>query len=304
MSGVILPPILQLPLENFINGFVRPEAGPQIEFSSPVGEPALLPPDSLSWLIFKNPLALAIGGITAVILELAEPKVRTGIWEHTSFRTAPLLRLQRTALAAMLTVYGPRSRTAVMIAAVNRLHGRVHGVTPQGDVYGADDPELLNWVQATAAFGFLEAYHTYVRRLDAQERDRFYAEGTISAKLYGASQAPTSQPELDALFNAMREKLEASDIVFEFLNIMQRAPLLPQWLRPLQGMLVKAAVELVPLWTRERLQLGRQYRLAPWQTCLVRIAGACAERVILRSGPAVQSCRRLGLPQDYLYRCW
>jgi len=27
-----------------------------------------------------------------------------------------------------------------------------------------------------------------------------------------------------------------------------------------------------------------------------------ADRLILRSGPAAASCRRLGLPDDYLYR--
>jgi uncharacterized protein (DUF2236 family) len=35
--------------------------------------------------VFKNPLSLFIGGVTAVIMELAEPRVRTGVWEHTTF---------------------------------------------------------------------------------------------------------------------------------------------------------------------------------------------------------------------------
>lgn len=303
MTGLLLPALLQRPLEVFANGFVQPKDDPPVDFSGPVGEPALLPSDSLSWLVFKNPLALAIGGIAAVILELAEPRVRTGVWEHTSFRAAPLPRLQRTALAAMTTVYGPRSRAEAMIAGVHRLHRQVHGVTPHGDAYRADDPELLTWVQATATFGFLQAFNTYVRELDAEERDRLYAEGTVSAKLYGASQAPSSQSELDALFDAMGEKLEPSDIVFEFLDIMQRAPILPLWLQPLQRMLVKAAVGITPPWVRERLQLREeQWRLAAWQRGLLRAAGACADRLILRDSPAVQSCRRLGLAQDYLYR--
>jgi uncharacterized protein (DUF2236 family) len=43
-------------------------------------------PDSVSWSVFKNPVSLFIGGVTAVIMELADPRVRTGVWEHTSFR--------------------------------------------------------------------------------------------------------------------------------------------------------------------------------------------------------------------------
>jgi hypothetical protein len=34
----------------------------------------------------------------------------------------------------------------------------------------------------------------------------------------------------------------------------------------------------------------------------VRRAARLSERIILRSSPAVQSCLRLGLPADYLYR--
>jgi hypothetical protein len=53
-------------------------------------------PDSISWRVFKNPLSLFIGGAAAVIMELAEPRVRTGVWEHTAFRVDPIRRLRRT----------------------------------------------------------------------------------------------------------------------------------------------------------------------------------------------------------------
>lgn len=40
---------------------------------------ALTSPDSLSWQVFKNPVAMFVGGIAAGLLELAEPRVRTGV---------------------------------------------------------------------------------------------------------------------------------------------------------------------------------------------------------------------------------
>ena len=49
-------------------------AEPTVDFLQPAGEPALIGPDSISWRIFKNPVALYIGGIAAVLLELAEPQ--------------------------------------------------------------------------------------------------------------------------------------------------------------------------------------------------------------------------------------
>jgi len=75
-------------------------------------------PDSVSWRVFKNPLSVFIGGVAAVIMELAEPRVRTGVWEHTSFRIDPIRRLRRTGPAAMVTIYGARRTAEAMIAGI------------------------------------------------------------------------------------------------------------------------------------------------------------------------------------------
>lgn len=302
MKGLILPPPLQRPLERFASGFMQAPGRSAIDFSQPAGEPALLSPDSLSWVIFKNPVTLAIGGIAAVILELAEPRVRTGVWEHTSFRTAPLPRLQRTGLAAMMTVYGPRAQAEAMIARVNRLHGQVRGHTPEGQAYRADEPELLDWVQATAVFGFVEAYSRYVRALNTEEQGQVYGEGAVSAALYGAQGAPTDHPQMQALFARMRPQLVASPIIFEFLEIMRRAPLLPRGFGGVQTLLVKAAVDLLPEWAHAQFELGPAWRLRPWERAFMRFMARSTDRLILRDSPAVQACRRMGLPADHLYR--
>jgi len=275
---------------------------PVVDFTHPVGEPALIAPDSVSWRVFKNPVSLYIGGITAVLLELAEPRVRSGVWDHTTFRTDPLPRMKRTGLAAMVTVYGPRSTAERMIAGVTRMHARVRGVTPDGSSYEALQPELMDWVQATASFGFLQAYHRFVTPLSPAKRDRFYAESRPGALLYGAPGSPASEAEQQALFDAMLPLLESSPIVGEFLDIMRRTSSLPLPLRPLQGLYLRAAVALLPAPVRERLGLGREYRMADWQRALVRITGRLADRIPLRNAPPAQSCQRLGLPVDYLYK--
>lgn len=279
--------------------FVSPTAA--FDFANPAGEPALTSPDSVSWRVFKNPVALFVGGVTAVLLELAEPRVRTGVWEHTTFRTDPVPRMQRTGLAAMVTVYGPKSRAEALIAGVGRMHARVSGTTPGGKAYAASEPELLNWVQATAAYGFLEAYSAFVRPVSDSEKDRFYAEGAPAAKLYGATSAPASLAELNTLFYRMRPNLEASDIVFEFLDIVCRAPILPAPLKFVQRALVRAAVEITPPWLRETLGLGVEWRLSKREAKLVRLAGRVADRIPIPASPAVQACRRMGLPATHLY---
>jgi uncharacterized protein (DUF2236 family) len=274
---------------------LRPETGQVFDFTQPVGEQALVPPDSVAWRVFKNPVALFVGGVTAVLLELAEPRVRTGVWEHTTFRTDPLTRMERTGMAAMVTVYAARSVAERMIADVVRLHERVRGVTPDGVPYHANDPELLTWVQATASFGFLEAYCRFVRPLDRRSRDQYYAEGREAAKLYGALDAPTSVAELEALFEAMRPKLERSPIVFEFLDILGRTPIFPRPLRGLQSLLIRAAVEITPDWAREILGLEASYGLRAGEERRVAALGRLADRVILPSSPPAQACRRVGV---------
>jgi uncharacterized protein (DUF2236 family) len=88
-----------------------------------------------------------------------------------------------------VTIYGARSTAEAMIARVRRMHDMVAGTTPSGEAYCANDPELLNWVHATAAYGFLQAYHAYVRPLSFSDRDCYYAEGIATAALYGATSA-------------------------------------------------------------------------------------------------------------------
>ncbi|CAN1559357.1 Domain of unknown function DUF2236 [Caulobacteraceae bacterium] len=275
--------------------YMQPDGVPAFDFTTPAGEPALAGADSVSWRVFSNPVALFIGGVTAVLLELAEPRVRSGVWDHTSFRTDPLPRMKRTGMAAMVTVYGARSRAEAMIAGIGRMHGRVSGVTPDGQPYRADDPELLDWVQATASYGFMEAYHRFVRTLTDDERDAFYAEAAPAARLYGATGAPTSVATQEACFEAMRPRLERSEIVTEFLDIMRRTPILPGPLRATQGLFIRAAIELLPAWVREILGLDARQGLKPWEGRLVRAAGALAERMPLAGGPREQARTRLGL---------
>jgi uncharacterized protein (DUF2236 family) len=296
-----LPHCLQRRLGAAAGAYLHRQGGRTVDFTCPSGEEALFAPDSMSWRIFKNPIALLIGGMAAVILELAEPSVRAAIWDHSSFRKDPMGRLQRTGLAAIVTVYGARSVAEPMIAGVVRMHGKVAGNTPAGIPYSANDARLLTWVHATAGFGFAEAYSRYVSPLCRQEFDALYQEGSRTSRLYGALDAPGTVAEVDALFDAMRGRLEASSIVFQFLQIMREIPALPSPLIWMQPMLVRAAVEMIPSWIRQKLELTSRYGLRAGEGWIVRLVGAVSDRIVLQENPAVQACLRLGLPMSYLY---
>jgi uncharacterized protein (DUF2236 family) len=144
------------------------------------------------------------------------------------------------------------------------------------------------------------SYHAYVRPLTLSERNYYYAEGIAAAALYGAISAPRSEADLEMLFHATAGGLERSEIVFEFLAIMRSTPILPLPLRPFQQLLVRAAIDLTPRWLRTILRLN-ELGLRAWETAVVRRAAAFVDRIVLETNPAVQACRRMGLPADYLY---
>lgn len=276
------------------------EGMPAFDFGNPLGEAALAGPDSVSWRVFRNPVSLFIGGISAVLMELAEPRVRSGVWDHTTFRTDPLKRMRRTGLAAMVTVYGARSAAEKMIAQVGRMHGKISGTTPAGEVYRADDPQLLRWVHATALYGFMEAYHRFVAPLSSEDRDRFVAEGTAAALLYGALEPPESEGDLWQLFRQMEALLEPSEIVTEFLQMIVELQFLPVKIRPLNELLVRAAVEILPPAIRKILGLGNRFSLPLGGARCLLFCGARMDRLPLESSPAARACIRMQLPGDYL----
>jgi uncharacterized protein (DUF2236 family) len=277
---------------NFLPDLMRAPPGMEFDFSRPAGEAALAPADGVSWRVFANPVSLFIGGVAAVLLELAEPSVRSGVWDHSSFRRDPEIRLRRTGAAAMMTVYGPRSEAEKMIARVVRVHGQVSGTTPGGLAYRADDPRLLDWVQATATFGFAEAYHRYVWPLSAAERDRAFAEAGPAARLYGAADAPRSWAGWLAMLADTAPRLEGSDILAEFIRIISEAPILPAPLRGFQRLLVRAAVAMTPEPVASLPQLrGRGLRRG--EATMVRAMGRAAALVPLGDAPPAQAARRL-----------
>jgi len=100
-----------------------------------------------------------------------------------------------------------------------------------------------------------------------------------------------------ALFARMEARLEGSSIVTDFLRIVIRMPALPPVLRPVQALLVRAAVDLVPADLRRRMGLGDDWRLSRWQSRLVRWAGDHLDQGSLATHPAMQARARLGMTE-------
>lgn len=248
------------------------------DYRAPPGDPGLFGPDSLTWRVHANPVVLAVGGVAAVVLQLAEPRIRTGVWEHSDFRQDPLGRMRRTAQAAMLVTYGSSAAALQRISMVNLMHRRVTGLTPDGLAYDASNPELLRWVQSTASYCFLKAHIRYAEPdMSAADQDGYYVEAAKVGMRFGATRLPQTAEEAERGLLAMRPRLHAHPIVHEFLALVSGASSLGPTGIPLQAALIHASVALLPGWLIEALNLKRaRFRTAASEQMLALLARAAA----------------------------
>jgi len=276
--------------------------GWKIDYGQPAGEPALHGPDSVQWRIFKNQVALGIGGVAAVLMEFADARIRSGVWDHSTYKADPIGRSKRTGIAAMVGCYGPESAARRVIQGVSNMHARVNGATPKGEAYRALDTELLDWVAATAAYGFLTAYDRFVAPVSDADKARFYRDGAVVAQLYGTKECPQSNADFMRMMERRADRFEPHPIVEEFLAIIQSGQAAPGTPKFLHRALARAAVSILPPLIRRKLALGKTYDLTTVDWLALKAAGTLAEVRLDPRSPACQASVRLGLPKDFLYR--
>lgn len=281
----------------------QPAQGRKLDFdyAKPPGVPSLIAPDSVQWRVFRNPIALGVGGVAAVLLEFADARIRSGVWDHSIYKLDPIGRSRRTGVAAMMGVYGPASAARALIGGVTRMHKRVEGTTPNGQAYKAMDPVLLNWVHATAAYGFLTAYCRFVKPLSATDQDRFFAEGQPVAELYGVTQTVKSRAEFMAMMESLAPGFEPHPINLEFLDIIQSGKAAPSVPRFLHRAMARGAVAILPPLVRQRLELGPEWDLTWADSLALSAAGRLADLHRDRNSPAFQSAIRQGLPGEFAW---
>jgi len=155
---------------------------------------------------------LLFGGGRALLLEIAHPLVAAGVAEHSSFRTDPFGRLQRTLEAMSAIVFRDRAAALAAARGVERAHQRVAGSLAEaagrfgaGTPYSGRDPELMLWVWATLVETALAVYERFVETLDAGARAAYYADHRRVVRVLGVPDAlvPPSWEAFRAWFDAM-----------------------------------------------------------------------------------------------------
>lgn len=151
----------------------------------------LYPPDSLTFRVNRRAV-LALGGLRALLMQVAHPLVAQGVADHSYFRNKPLRRLTRTLSLVMKIVFGSREECAAALRTVQSAHQRVRGRLatagggfPAGQKYSAEDPQLMLWVYATLLDTSALMYEQLVAPFSEEERERYYQESRLWAQLFG-----------------------------------------------------------------------------------------------------------------------
>jgi uncharacterized protein (DUF2236 family) len=163
-------------------------------------------PQSEAWKINREGV-LYFGGMRALLMQIAHPKVAQGVAEHSDFEADPLGRALRTFSTVYEIVYGDTETAMKAAARVHAIHARV-----RGSGYHANDPELLFWVLATLIDAAKFAYELYLGPLEHERWEQFYQDSRLAARLFGIPDLSMMPPTFAAFEDKLAE-LIASDTI-------------------------------------------------------------------------------------------
>ena len=255
-----MPPIplserLRLQLVEQVRGvFNDVESGQQ---PVPPSDEALFARDTPIRMVHADIVAMMVGGIRGLLLQMLHPHALQGVLDHSNFRSDMHGRLRRTARFIAVTTFGHRDAAQAAIDRVNRIHAAVGGTLPDGSPYSASDPRVLAWVNVAEATSFLAAYLRHVRPdMPGAEQDEYYRQFAVIALALGADPVPTNRAEAEAIFRELRSDLAASPAAREVADLVlsQRPKGAPPAVQTLLG---AEAVALLPPFARSMLGLER-----------------------------------------------
>ena len=255
MPSIPLSERLRLKLVEQVRGvFNDVESGQQ---PVPPSDEALFARDTPIRMVHADIVAMMVGGIRGLLLQMLHPHALQGVLDHSNFRSDMHGRLRRTARFIAVTTFGHRDDAQAAIDRVNRIHAAVGGTLPDGSPYSASDPRVLAWVHVAEATSFLAAYLRHVRPdMPGAEQDGYYRQFAVIALALGADPVPTNRAEAEAIFRELRGDLAASPAAREVADLVlgQR----PKGAPPaVQALLGAEAVALLPPFARAMLGLER-----------------------------------------------
>jgi len=211
----------------------------------------LFGPASVAWHVHGDVASMMVGGIAGLLLQMLNPAVLAGVWDHSNFRSDMHGRLRRTARFIATTTYASTEDAQAAIARVRAIHDRVTGILPDGTPYAAADPALLAWVHVTETTCFLDAWIRYADPDMPQARqDQYFREMAKIGQGLGAAPIPHSRAEATALIEATRPTLRCDARTREVAGLVLTRRARNPLAEPIQRLTMQAAIDLLPVWAR------------------------------------------------------
>jgi uncharacterized protein (DUF2236 family) len=242
------------------------------------GDAGWFGPGSAAWQV-NGSLATLVGGPRALLMQACHPLALAGVEQHSTYRTDPLGRLQRTNLYVTTSTFGTTQLAEQTAAMVSRVHDRVVGTADDGRSYSARDPRLLLWVHVGLTESMLLAYERFgTSPIDA---DAYVNDMSVLARALGVEEPPTTRVQLGTTIESFRDEIAGGATAWSvnrFLRFPGRALPVGAW-APYE-VLVRAASDLLPTWAHDCLGSSPRPRV-------IQQVDAATCRVMLRSLQAV-----------------
>ncbi len=157
--------------------------------------------------------SLLAGGATAILLQLADPRVAAGVARHSDFASRPLDRLRGTLDYMYAVGFGDDELVAAVAAIVDARHRPVHGRSDASQRYSAFDADAQRWVASTLLAVALELHERLNGPLSESEADAIVrCYGELGDRLQAGSAGwPRRRVEFDAWWAARLAALEVGD---------------------------------------------------------------------------------------------
>lgn len=247
------------------------------DFSTPMGDPGLLGPQSVAWRVHAHFTAMLVGGLSSLMVQALHPRALAAVWDHSNFKQNLKARLGRTAYFVAATTYGGRSMALRAIERVNAVHARAVGIDLQGRPYAANEPDLIRWVHLVEVHSFLTAYqHLSHQPLRSAQCDGYIAEMRQIGHLLGALHLPASWRDTEQALLAYEGELVCDARTRETVQVIENYPV-EMLDKPFMHGVMQAAFDTMPSWALQRLgrppscELARRARRAALQLATIPV---------------------------------
>jgi uncharacterized protein (DUF2236 family) len=168
--------------------------------------------------------SLVLGGLAAILLQLAHPVVARGVAESSSFARDPLRRLRHTLAYVYAVQLGSPDQHAMAARRVDSAHAHVAG---------ARDPGPQLWVTATLVRTGMRVHELLHGAIPTELADEIHAAGgDLGMSLQLPRDAwPADRAAFDRYWNATLPTLEVGDDARAVAAELLAARAAPWWLR-------------------------------------------------------------------------